>query len=145
MVLGTFLDAALPQLTTLQRVEVARSFRQGIEDAMSHMDDVALPAEYHSALLERTNTILAALEREPPGDLSANRLHKRNCAAGVLRIIGMPASSRPRLASRAARSGRLLRLEDAGSHAQPALRTPGLPAAGSGKRHAVQQTHAART
>jgi len=64
MVLGKFLDAALPQLTTLQRVEVARSFRQGIEDAMSHMDDIALPAEYHSALLERTNSILAELDRE---------------------------------------------------------------------------------
>jgi hypothetical protein len=63
MVLGKFLDAALPQLTTLQRVEVTRSFRRGIEDAMSCMDDVALPAEYHSALLELTNTILAALDR----------------------------------------------------------------------------------
>ncbi len=61
MVLGKFFDVVLPHLTTLQRVEVSRSFRQGIEDAMSLMDDVALPAEYHSALLELTNTILAAL------------------------------------------------------------------------------------
>ena len=64
MVLGKFLHAALPQLTTLQRAAVTRSFRQGIEDAMSCMDDVALPAEYHSALLELTNTILATLDRE---------------------------------------------------------------------------------
>jgi hypothetical protein len=64
MVLGTFLDAALPQFTTLQRAEVTRSFRRGIEDAMACMDDVALPAEYHTALLEVTNTILAALDRE---------------------------------------------------------------------------------
>jgi len=61
MVLGKFLDAALPQLTTLQRAEVIQSFRQGVEEAMALMDDVALPAEYHSALLELTNTILAVL------------------------------------------------------------------------------------
>ena len=64
MVLGNFFDAALPQLTALQRGEVARSFRHGIEDFMSLMDDVALPAEYHSALLQLTNTILAALGHE---------------------------------------------------------------------------------
>ncbi|MCP2091848.1 UNVERIFIED_ORG: hypothetical protein J2Y81_007954 [Paraburkholderia sediminicola] len=61
MVLGKFLEAALPHLTTLQHVEIARSFRRGVEDAMSLMDDVVLPAEYHSALLQLTNTILATL------------------------------------------------------------------------------------
>lgn len=38
-----------------------RSFRQGIEDVLSLMDDVVLPAEYHSALLELTNAIFATL------------------------------------------------------------------------------------
>lgn len=61
MVLGKFLDAALPHLSTVQRAGIARSFRQGIEEAMSLMDDVPLPADYHSALLELTNSILAAL------------------------------------------------------------------------------------
>ncbi len=61
MVLGTFLDAASPHLTTQQRAKVATSFRQGIEEAMSLMDDVPLPAEYHSAMLELTNVILAIL------------------------------------------------------------------------------------
>jgi hypothetical protein len=65
MVLGTFLETVLPHFTTLQHVEVTRSFRQGIEDAMSLMDDVALPAEYHSTLLELTNAIRAALGQEP--------------------------------------------------------------------------------
>jgi len=64
IVLGRFFDAALPQLTTLQRGEVIRSFRQGIEETMSLMDDVALPAEYHSALLQLTNSILVALGQE---------------------------------------------------------------------------------
>ena len=67
MVLGKFLEAALPELTSLQRVEITRSFREGIEDALALMDDVALPAEYHSALLELTNSILAALSRAPAG------------------------------------------------------------------------------
>ncbi|WP_341312025.1 hypothetical protein WN982_10885 [Paraburkholderia sp. IMGN_8] len=64
MVLGAFFDAALLHLSTSQRAEVARSFRRGIEDAMAQMDDVALPAEYHSVLLGLTNAILAALGRE---------------------------------------------------------------------------------
>lgn len=67
MVLVTFLKAALPHLTTLQRADVTLSFRQGIEEAMSLMDDLALPADYHSALLELTNAILASLAQEPTG------------------------------------------------------------------------------
>jgi hypothetical protein len=65
MVLGKFLEAVLPHLTTLQRIEITGAFRQGIEEAMSLMDDVALPAEYHSALLDLTNAILAALGQQP--------------------------------------------------------------------------------
>ncbi|MBB5465048.1 hypothetical protein OKW30_005150 [Paraburkholderia sp. Clong3] len=61
MVLGKFRDAALPHLTALQRAGIARAFRQGIEETMSLMDDVPLPAEYHSAMLELTNVILATL------------------------------------------------------------------------------------
>ena len=64
IVSGKFFNAVLPHLTTLQCVEVTKSFRQGFEDTMSPMDDVALRAEYHSALLEITNAILAALSRE---------------------------------------------------------------------------------
>jgi hypothetical protein len=62
-VLGAFLDAALPHLTTSQRAAVTRSFRQGIEDAMAQTDDMRLPAEYHTTLLGLTNAILAALDR----------------------------------------------------------------------------------
>ena len=65
MVLGKFFEAVLPHVTTSQRAETTRSFRQGIEDVMSLMDDVVLPAEYHSELLELTNATLAALNREP--------------------------------------------------------------------------------
>ncbi|MFP3643394.1 hypothetical protein [Paraburkholderia sp. SIMBA_054] len=65
MVWGKFHEAVLPHLTTLQRIEVTRSFRQCIEDALSMMDDLPLPAEYHAALLELTNAILAALAQEP--------------------------------------------------------------------------------
>jgi hypothetical protein len=64
VVWSKFHDAVLPHLTTSQRVEITRSFRQGIEDALSLMDDVALPAEYHSALLELTNSILAELSQK---------------------------------------------------------------------------------
>ncbi len=63
MVLGTFLDVVISHLTTSQCVEVCKSFRKGIEDAMTLMDDVPLPAEYHSALLELTNSIVAKLNQ----------------------------------------------------------------------------------
>ena len=65
MVLGKFHEAVLPHLTTLQRVEITRSFRQGIEEVFSLMDDVPLSAEYHSSLLDITNVILVALSKEP--------------------------------------------------------------------------------
>jgi hypothetical protein len=64
MVLGKFLEVVLPHLTTLQCAEVTRSFRQGIEDVLSLTDDAVLPAEYHSALLDLTYAILAALDQE---------------------------------------------------------------------------------
>jgi hypothetical protein len=59
--LSKFLEAVLPQLTATQRTAAIMPFRCGVEDAMSHMDNVVLPAEFHSALLEITNTILAGL------------------------------------------------------------------------------------
>jgi hypothetical protein len=64
IVLGAFFDAALPHLTTSQRAVVTRSFRQGIENALAEMDDMPLPAEYHSTLLELTNAILVTLGQE---------------------------------------------------------------------------------
>jgi len=63
----------LPQLTTLQRGEVSRSFRQGIEDAVSLMDDAMLPAEYHSAILALTNTSSRHWARNQPPVSSRTR------------------------------------------------------------------------
>jgi hypothetical protein len=64
IVLGAFFDAALPHLTTSQGAVVTRSFRRGIENALAEMDDMPLPAEYHSTLLELTNAILVTLGQE---------------------------------------------------------------------------------
>jgi hypothetical protein len=44
MVLGKFHDAVVPYLATAQRVAIIRSFREGVENEMALMDDVALPA-----------------------------------------------------------------------------------------------------
>ncbi len=63
MVMGAFFDAVLPHLTAAQRVEVNRSFRCAIEDAMSKMDDLPLPGDYHSTLLQLTNAVLASLDK----------------------------------------------------------------------------------
>lgn len=60
-VMSVLLDVTLPNLTAAQRAEITKLFRHGIEDTMSLMDDVPLPAEYHSTLLEQTNAFLAIL------------------------------------------------------------------------------------
>jgi hypothetical protein len=65
MVMRNFIDVALPHLTTTQRAEIAKAFRQGIENAMSLMDDISLPADYHSTLLEQTNALLNVLQTSP--------------------------------------------------------------------------------
>jgi hypothetical protein len=63
VVLCKFVDAVLPQLDAAQSREVERLFRQGVEDAMSLVDDIAVPCAYHTTLLEQTNVLLTALEK----------------------------------------------------------------------------------
>jgi len=60
-VLYQFVGAALPQLSAIQRIEISRCFRTGIEDVLSHTEDIVLPAEYHEALVEQTHILLSAL------------------------------------------------------------------------------------
>lgn len=67
VVMSRFLDAALQHLTASQCTEITKLFRCGIEDAMSLMDDVALPAEYHATLLAQTNLLLARLSVKRKG------------------------------------------------------------------------------
>lgn len=67
MVFGKFLDTTIPHLTAPQRARIADEFRDAVEDEMSLMDDLPLPAEYHSTLLELTNAVLGALEPAPSG------------------------------------------------------------------------------
>ncbi|MFL9868512.1 hypothetical protein PQR37_37265 [Paraburkholderia nemoris] len=64
VVMSKFIDATFPQLTAAQCAEITKLFRHGIEDTMSLMDDMPLPAEYHSTLLEQTNNLLNALHRK---------------------------------------------------------------------------------
>ncbi|MGF6533400.1 MULTISPECIES: hypothetical protein [Paraburkholderia] len=64
MVLCRFFDATLPQLTAAQCDEITRIFRHGVNDTMSITDDVEMPSAYHTALLEQTNALLAALEEQ---------------------------------------------------------------------------------
>ena len=64
VVLTKLIDATFPHLTASQCTAISKSFRNGIEDAMSLMDDLPLPADYHSAVLEQTNMFLIALDRK---------------------------------------------------------------------------------
>lgn len=68
VVMGNFLDATFPHLTAApQCAKITKSFRHEVERTMSLMDDVPLPAEYHSMLLAQTNALL-------------NMLHARSAA-----------------------------------------------------------------
>ncbi|KAE8758445.1 hypothetical protein FSO04_18850 [Paraburkholderia madseniana] len=64
VVMSQLLDAALPRLTPLQRVDVEQAFRDGIEEAMAYVDDIAMPEQYHSTLLELTNQYLVVLSAD---------------------------------------------------------------------------------
>lgn len=57
-------DAVLPYLTTSQSVMDSDSFRQGIEEVLSLMDEFPVPPEHLAAMTEMTNSILEALKRE---------------------------------------------------------------------------------
>lgn len=60
-VMSVLLDVTLPHLTAAQRIGITKLFRHGIEETMSLMDDMPMPAEYRSTLLEQTNMFLAIL------------------------------------------------------------------------------------
>ncbi|KAE8758432.1 hypothetical protein FSO04_18760 [Paraburkholderia madseniana] len=64
VVMCKLLDTTLPHLTATQCAEISKAFRHAIEDAMSLMDDIPLTVEYHSTLLEQTNTLLTAPDRK---------------------------------------------------------------------------------
>lgn len=61
VVLCKFVDVVLPQLTAAQCRQIDRLFRQGVEDAMSRTDDIAVSGTYHTTLLEQTNVLLTVL------------------------------------------------------------------------------------
>ncbi|RKF35983.1 hypothetical protein [Paraburkholderia fungorum] len=61
IVLTKFLDAVLPYLTSSQSALVSHSFRQGMDEVLSLMDEYPVPPEHLTALLKMTNSILEAL------------------------------------------------------------------------------------
>ncbi|WP_426400812.1 hypothetical protein ACN9M1_27105 (plasmid) [Ralstonia sp. R-29] len=63
-VLYKFTTAVMSQLDPVQRMEIAKRLRAGVDDVLSLTDDIALPNEYHNALLEQTNILLNALEAQ---------------------------------------------------------------------------------
>jgi hypothetical protein len=64
LVLGAFAEAAIPALTNAQCNSVSEIFKRAIEDIMAMMDDVSLPGQFHSTLLDLTNSLLATLRQQ---------------------------------------------------------------------------------
>jgi hypothetical protein len=60
--LTKFIEAVLPYLTASQSVMVSHSFRQGIDEVLSLMDDVPVQPAHLAALLEMTSSIQEALK-----------------------------------------------------------------------------------
>lgn len=64
VVLSKLVDATLPHLTSMQRIEVEKAFRNGIEDAMAYVDDIVMPEQYHTTLMKLVNLYLALLRAD---------------------------------------------------------------------------------
>lgn len=60
-VMGELLVSVLTNLPASMRADIARVFRDRIEDLMSLGDDRCLPEKYHSALLTEVNRYLNVL------------------------------------------------------------------------------------
>ena len=63
LVLGAFVEQVIPLLTSPQCSSLAEAFKRSVEDIMALMDDVCLPAQFHSTLLSLTNSTVASLNR----------------------------------------------------------------------------------
>ncbi|WP_233838528.1 hypothetical protein [Paraburkholderia sp. ZP32-5] len=64
LVLGAFMDAAVPALNARQCNAVVATFRHRIEDAMAMMDNTLLPEQFHSVVLQLTNFTLSQLRKQ---------------------------------------------------------------------------------
>lgn len=63
LVMQEFVDLTLPKLTQAQCAEIHVQLRQVLEDRMSLMDHMTLPANYHSVFLDKASDVLRRLER----------------------------------------------------------------------------------
>ncbi|MFL9869643.1 hypothetical protein PQR67_36195 [Paraburkholderia fungorum] len=62
IVLTKFLDAVLPYLTPSQSAMISHSFRLGIDEVLSLMDELPVPSEYRATLEGMTESILKTLK-----------------------------------------------------------------------------------
>ncbi|CAG9266903.1 hypothetical protein [Paraburkholderia unamae] len=67
VVMTKFVEAVLPQLSTPQIERTIQAFRAQLGEAMAVADDVRLPGEYRTTLIEQANVLLARLGGEPAG------------------------------------------------------------------------------
>jgi hypothetical protein len=62
VVMTKFVEAVLPQLSTAQIERTIQAFRAQVGEAMAVADDVLLPGEYRTTLIEQANVLLARLD-----------------------------------------------------------------------------------
>ncbi|CAD6554077.1 hypothetical protein LMG27952_05540 [Paraburkholderia hiiakae] len=61
VVMTKFVEAVLPQLSTAQIERTILAFRAQLGEAMVVADDVLLPGEYRTTLIEQANMLLARM------------------------------------------------------------------------------------
>jgi hypothetical protein len=67
IVLSKLIDATLPLLTPEQCSQILPKFQASVEDIMAMMDDLRLPADFHSVILEETNACIERLKQISSG------------------------------------------------------------------------------
>ncbi|HEY4803432.1 MAG TPA: hypothetical protein VIH96_12525 [Paraburkholderia sp.] len=61
VVMTKFVEAVLPQLSAAQVERTIQAFRAHVGEAMAVADDVLLPGEYRTTLIEQANVLLSRM------------------------------------------------------------------------------------
>jgi hypothetical protein len=73
LVLGKFLEVAVPRSTDPQRNDIGREFSKGVDELVSLMDGMTLPTDYYQEFRRVSDSIVADLSNRVRSEQSAGR------------------------------------------------------------------------
>ncbi|SDE27556.1 hypothetical protein [Paraburkholderia lycopersici] len=80
VVMTKFVEAVLPQLSAAQIERTIQAFRAQLGEAMAVADDVMLPGDYRTTLIEQANVLLARLGADAAPTHQGSEAGTRQCA-----------------------------------------------------------------